>query len=64
MDAVKEKRAVMLMLDALKEDMRRMEDAAIRTSNRPDIWQDQIIYWMCVAILHLLQLEIRRGERK
>ena len=51
------------MIEALKEDMRRMEDAAIRTSNRPDIWQDQIIYWMCVAILHLIEWVLKKGDK-
>lgn len=52
-----------MLNEALKEDMNRMEDAAIRTSTRPDIWQDQIIYWMCVAILHILQWILRRDGK-
>lgn len=45
---------------ALIEDAGNMEDACSRLANRQDIWQDRIIYWICVAVLHLLQAEIRR----
>ncbi len=50
--------------DVLCEDAQRMEEACERTVNRCDIWQDRIIYWIAVAVLHLLQTEIKRIEEK
>ena len=50
--------------DTLIQDAQRMEDACSRTANRCDIWQDRIIYWIAVAVLHLLQAEIKRIEEK
>jgi len=50
--------------ETLIADAQRMEDACSRLANRQDIWQDRIVYWICVAVLHLLQNEIRRyGKR-
>ena len=37
------------------EDAERMEQIAERLSRRSDIWQDRFLYWMAVAILHVLQ---------
>ena len=48
------------MKNALIRDAENMEDAMSRTVNRCDIWQDRIIYWICVAVYHLLQIELRR----
>ena len=53
----------MTNLSALKDDAQRMEEVCCRLAQPTDIWQDRIIYWMAVAIFHLLQAEIRRGER-
>ena len=53
----------MTLTDAIREDAKRMEDAAIRTSQRADIWQDRIIYWMCVAILHLIEWVLMKGDK-
>lgn len=46
--------------ETLIEDAQRMEDACCRLAQPTDIWQDRIIYWMCVAVYHLLQIELRR----
>ena len=46
--------------DVLLEDAQHMEEACERTVNRCDIWQDRIIYWICVAVLHLLLDAIKK----
>lgn len=48
------------MRDALIRDAQNMEEAMSRTVNRCDIWQDRIIYWIAVAVFHLLTIELRR----
>lgn len=52
------------MRAALVEDAQHMEEACERLVDRSDIWQDRIVYWLCVAVLHLLQNEIKRIGRK
>lgn len=54
----------MAVRDALIKDAEHMEEAMERTVNRCDIWQDRIIYWLCVAVYHLLQIEIKKLEVK
>ena len=46
--------------DVLLEDAQRMEEVCERTVNRCDIWQDRIIYWIAVAVLHLLLDAIKK----
>lgn len=48
--------------EELIADAQHMEDACCRLAQPTDIWQDRIIYWICVAVLHLLQREIRRKD--
>lgn len=48
------------MRDELVNDAERMEDVCCRLAGREDIWQDRIIYWIAVAVLHLLKDAIRR----
>lgn len=36
-------------------DKERMDEIAGRLSERQDIWQDRYIYWMAVAIGHILE---------
>ena len=50
----------MAIRDDLIKDAGNMLEAMERTANRCDIWQDRIIYWICVAVWHLLQVEIKR----
>lgn len=52
------------MRDELVKDAERMEEVCCRLSVREDIWQDRIIYWIAVAVLHLLRDAIKRKERK
>ena len=49
-----------------KEDKEHMDEIAYKLSERQDIWQDRYIYWIAVAIGHILEWIIRRqnDERK
>lgn len=51
------------MRDELIKDLEAMEQGMIRTADRCDIWQDRLIYAMCLAIYHILQW-IMRKEKK
>lgn len=53
----------MTMLDVLKIDLNNMEEAASRTANRCDIWQDRIIYNISVALFHVLGYIIRKESK-
>ena len=46
----------------LVQDAERMEEITERLVERDDIWQDRYIYWIAVAVLHLLQevLKLKR----
>ena len=48
--------------EAMTEDLKRMEAVCERTATRCDIWQDRLIYWMAVALVHLLEAQIKKGE--
>ena len=50
------------MHDALIDDAAHMESVCERTAGRCDIWQDRAVYWMAVAILHILTWILRRGK--
>lgn len=47
--------------DELVQDADRMEEICCRLASRQDIWQDRLIYWLAVAVLHLLQAALRKG---
>ena len=48
------------MRETLLRDMEAMEQGMERTADRCDIWQDRLIYSMCLAIYHILQWILRR----
>lgn len=50
------------MHDALIKDLEHMEEACERTANRTDIWQDRIIYWMAVALVHIITWILRKEQ--
>lgn len=58
------------MLRALKEDAKRMEDVACEAGYRIKGYAvkgktpSQVQWAVAVAVLHLLQVEIKRGEKK
>ena len=41
------------------EDKERMDEIAGRLSERQDIWQDRYIYWIAVAIGHILEWVVK-----
>ena len=41
-------------------DKERMDEITERLSQRQDIWQDRYIYWIAVALGHILEWIIRR----
>lgn len=43
------------MNKTLKRDAEHMEEIMSRTVDRCDIWQDRFIYWISVAIYHIIQ---------
>ena len=47
--------------DTLIQDAEHMEEAMSRLSGRCDIWQDRIVYWIAVAVWHLIQRAIKEG---
>lgn len=49
--------------DALRKDKERMDIIAERLNSRQDLWQDRFIYWMAVAIGHLLEWVVTRRDR-
>lgn len=48
--------------DELMRDTERMEQVCIRLGGQTDIWQSRCIYWIAVAVMHLLQDAITRKE--
>ena len=48
---------------ALIEDIENMDEVMSKTADRADIWQDRYIYWMAVAIWHILTLIIKEGDK-
>lgn len=48
--------------DALIKDLAHMEEACERTANRTEIWQDRIIYWMAVALVHIITWILRKEK--
>lgn len=50
------------MREELIRDMDNMEDGLSRTADRCDIWQDRLIYAMCLAIYHILQWIVKKEK--
>ena len=50
------------MKDELIKDAENMLEVMDRTANRADIWQDRCVYWMAVAIYHII-IYLMRKER-
>ena len=46
--------------DQLIECMEAMEDGMIRTSKGRDIWQNELIWWICKAVGLLLEREVKK----
>ena len=58
-----EGRIVASLRDALVEDLAHAEEACERTATRTDIWQDRIVYWMAVAIVHIITWILRKEKQ-
>ena len=43
-------------------DLENMENAAGITAPRCDIWQDRIIYTICVALIHVLRFILKNSN--
>lgn len=55
----------MTLRESLIRDMENMEDGLSRTADRCDIWQDRLIYALCLAVYHILDYIIRKeGKSK
>lgn len=51
--------------EILMEDLRQMEDGMARLSTtKEDIWQDELVWWLCKAVKDLLLYVIGDIERK
>lgn len=44
------------------EDKEKMDIITERLSQRQDIWQDRYIYWMAVAIGHILEWVVKNEK--
>lgn len=44
------------------EDKKNMDEIADRLSTRQDIWQDRYIYWIAVAIGHILEWVVKNEK--
>lgn len=44
------------------EDKEHMDEIADKLVDRQDIWQDRFIYWMAVAIGHLLEWVVKHQK--
>jgi hypothetical protein len=53
-----------MLRDELLKDLRHMEEACERTANRREIWQDRIVYWMAVALFHVITWIIKKEDSK
>jgi hypothetical protein len=52
----------MTLRESLIRDMENMEDGLSRTADRCDIWQDRLIYALCLAVYHILDYIIRKEK--
>lgn len=51
------------MTKTLMKDTEHMEEIMARTADRCDLWQDRFIYWIAVAIYHIL-IHLKRQEER
>lgn len=54
----------MSIIDALKKDAQRMEDAACDLTMTHKVSIGKILYWCCVANLHIIEWIIKRGQKE
>ena len=51
-----------MLREELAKDASRMEEISEKTASRCDIWQDRYVYWIAVAIVHILTWILRRDS--
>lgn len=52
-------------MDKLSKDAVNMLEITDRTADRCDIWQDRFIYWIAVAVYHLiLEVQVYKARMK
>lgn len=49
-------------LNKYERDKERMDEIAERLSERQDIWQDRYVYWIAVAVGHILEWVVRHEK--
>jgi type IV secretory pathway VirB3-like protein len=51
--------------EALIQDMQNMETGMERTANgRGEIWQNNLIYVICLAVFHIIEYIIRKEDKQ
>lgn len=50
-----------MIMSKYRTDKERMDIIAERLVHRQDIWQDRYIYWIAVAIGHILEWIVKNG---
>ena len=50
--------------DILVEDLEQMDSALDRLSERRDIWQNDLIWWLCKCVRDLLLIVVKRKDSK
>ena len=50
-------------LSKYERDKERMDEIAERLSERQDIWQDRYVYWIAVAVGHILEWVVRHEKQ-
>ena len=50
-------------LNKYERDKERMDEIAERLSERRDIWQDRYVYWIAVAVGHILEWVVRHEKQ-
>ena len=51
--------------EALIQDMQNMENGMSRTGNgMSEIWQNQLVYGLCLAVFHILEYIIRKEDKQ
>ena len=62
-DAYKEAKNKVAPRSVFIRDLENMEQGLSRTADCCDIWQDRLIYAMCLAIYHILQWIVKKEKR-
>lgn len=48
--------------DKLLEARQAISDGMERTAVQRDIWQNELVWWLCKAVLLLMEKEIKNGK--